>query len=76
MEKTKQIDLGKTQQEINNLLEKRLALLRELAIAENKKDSYNSQIKELKKDMDGIDKLSQDKLDELNKYRGIAAPKK
>ena len=56
----------KIQAEVNDLFEKRISLLRELAIATNKRDSFAKHMKSLQKEMDGIDRLAQEKMDEIN----------
>ena len=64
------LDLNKIQQEMNNLVERRMEFRRRMDNLRSKKEEAVSAIKSAQKELDGIDGLFQDKLDELNKYRG------
>lgn len=63
------VDINKIQQEMNNLVERRLSQVRKLTEAEAEKAEASEKVKGCKKEMASIDDLMQEKLDELNKYR-------
>lgn len=54
------------EKDISKFVDDRVNMLRDQAIAKNKQKSYGKQVKELQKHLDGIDRVMQEKVDELN----------
>lgn len=63
----KKINVESLQKDVNKLIKKRIELLRQLALAENKKSSYAEEIKSVRNDLNGVDQVMKEKFEELNK---------
>lgn len=65
-----QEEINRLQQEVNNLIERRLEKLSQMRILKDKKDILSNEVKNIEKEFEAIDKLFADKLNELKQARG------
>jgi predicted nucleic acid-binding Zn-ribbon protein len=70
------VDIIKIQSEMNSLVERRLAQRKNMDSLKAEKAEVQASIKSAEKEMESIDQLFQEKIDELNKYRGISEEKR
>jgi hypothetical protein len=68
-EEEQKVKFNKVQQEVQNLVERRLKKVREFDSLKKDREGVNAEMKECQKEFTLIDNTLQEKMDELNKLR-------